>query len=91
MKGTQVSYTTAYLPFGKPWTPTGSEEYRFLDSKTTKLTGLIQFGARYYDPDIGRFITADPVLGSLSNPGSLNRWAYCLNDPVNRVDLNGAF
>ncbi len=91
MEGTALSFMTKYTPFGEPWLPTGTEEHRFLDSKTTKTTGLIQFGARYYDPTLGRFITDDPVLGSLLDPQSLNQWAYCMNDPVNRVDLNGAF
>ncbi|MCX5709331.1 MAG: RHS repeat-associated core domain-containing protein, partial [Candidatus Omnitrophica bacterium] len=38
--------------------------------------------ARYYDPKIGRFITADP-LGMVNGP---NLYTYCLNDPINWID-----
>ncbi len=46
-------------------------------------TGLKQVGHRYYDPDLGRFLSRDPIK---DGP---NWYAYCLNDPVNRVDPNG--
>ena len=82
-------FSSDYLPFGKPYNAQQTEDFKFLDARTTKSTGLVHFGARYYDPDLGRFTTADVVLGSLTKPSSLNRWAYCLNDPVNRVDLDG--
>ena len=51
--------------------------------------GLLHVGARYYDPLVGRFISADNYLGEIMNPQSLNRYAYCENDPVNYVDLAG--
>ncbi len=86
-----ICFQTDYLPFGKPYGTQYTEDFKFLDAKTTKVSGLIHFGARYYDPDIGRFISADSVVGALSSPVSMNRWAYCMNDPVNRVDLTGEF
>jgi uncharacterized protein RhaS with RHS repeats len=46
-------------------------------------------GARYYDPLVGRFISADTYLGDIGNPQSLNRYAYCEGDPVNHVDPTG--
>lgn len=49
-------------------------------------TGLIYFGARYYDPAIGRFITPDPVEGDIYDPRSLNRYAYGYNNPLRYVD-----
>jgi RHS repeat-associated protein len=45
--------------------------------------------ARYYDPAIGRFLSADPLVGAPSQPQTLNRYAYALNNPVNRVDPTG--
>lgn len=47
-------------------------------------TGIIQMGARSYVPAIGRFISADPILG-----GSANPYDYVNADPVNRLDLTG--
>ena len=43
---------------------------------------LYYMHARYYDPEIGRFIQKDPVTGSLANPITQNSYIYCANDPV---------
>ncbi|MGI8603705.1 MAG: RHS repeat-associated core domain-containing protein [Verrucomicrobiales bacterium] len=48
-------------------------------------TGLIYFGYRYYDPNTGRWLSRDP----LGEAGGFNLYAYCHNDPVNRVDPLG--
>jgi RHS repeat-associated protein len=42
-------------------------------------------GARYYDPDLGRFLSEDPIGIS----GGLNLYAYAGNDPVNKADPTG--
>jgi len=52
-------------------------------------TGLIYFGARYYDPDTARFITQDPYLGENTTPPSLHRYLYAYSNPTVYVDLNG--
>lgn len=44
---------------------------------------------RYYGPRLGRFMSPDPLAGSVGDPQSLNRYAYVLNDPVNMVDPLG--
>jgi RHS repeat-associated protein len=85
----RVAYSTDYLPFGTPWYPSGTEDFGFVDAKKGKISGLVHMGARYYDPEIGRFITPDPVLGSLRTPASFNRFVYCMNDPIDRVDRDG--
>ncbi len=56
-------------------------------------TGLYYVSSRYYDPEIGRFINADDAeyLGADGSLLSYNLFAYCLNNPVNRVDVNGNF
>ncbi|MBP3437012.1 MAG: RHS repeat-associated core domain-containing protein [Clostridia bacterium] len=54
--------------------------------------GLYFLKTRYYDPEIGRFMTIDDL--SYLDPESingLNLYAYCLNNPVNCVDPNGTF
>ena len=52
-------------------------------------TGLYYEGARYYDPTTGRFMTEDSVVGSTSDPMSLNRYAYARDNPMKIVDMNG--
>ena len=54
-------------------------------------TGFYYLQSRYYDPEIGRFINADDTdyLGADGSPLSYNLFAYCMNNPVNRFDVNG--
>ena len=55
-------------------------------------TGLYYLKTRYYDPEIGRFITIDDL--SYLDPDTingLNLYAYCGNNPVMNVDPNGKF
>jgi len=82
-------FSTSYEPFGKPFAPGGSEAYKYTGEKHDDPTGLVYLRARQYDPEIGRFVSADPVLGSLGMPQTLNRYAYVTNNPLNRVDPSG--
>jgi RHS repeat-associated protein len=50
---------------------------------------IINMNARLYDPVIGRFFSPDPVIQDFEATQSLNRYSYCQNNPVNRVDLDG--
>jgi RHS repeat-associated protein len=52
-------------------------------------TGLYYYGARYYDPQIGRFISPDTIVPDPANPQSLNRYSYCLNNPLKYTDPTG--
>gem|GEM_PF-6271524 len=54
-------------------------------------TGNYAFGSRIYAPGQGRWISMDAYQGNVSDPLSLNRYAYCSNDPVNFVDPSGYF
>jgi RHS repeat-associated protein len=49
-------------------------------------TGLTRFGARDYNPEIGRWLERDPIL---FNGGTFNLYEYCNNDPVNCIDPDG--
>ena len=51
--------------------------------------GLQKVGVRWYDPATGRFLQKDPWLGSLALPLTLNRYGYCVNEPVQMVDPTG--
>ncbi|MBI2683164.1 MAG: glycoside hydrolase family protein [Acidobacteriales bacterium] len=54
-------------------------------------TGLYHTWFREYDPRLGRFLQADPLGGDASDPQSLNRFAYVLNQPSGFVDPLGLF
>lgn len=54
----------------------------------SKESGFYYLQSRYYDPSIGRFINGDNQI-STSLEGSLNLFAYCGNNPVNRIDPTG--
>jgi RHS repeat-associated protein len=52
-------------------------------------TGLSYFGARYYDPVVGRFMGIDSVGFSEKNLHSFNRYSYGNNNPYRFVDADG--
>ncbi|MGB7128510.1 MAG: RHS repeat-associated core domain-containing protein [Candidatus Rhabdochlamydia sp.] len=62
---------------GNPW--------RYRGKRIDKEIGLIYFGYRYYDPEIGRWISPDP-LGTIDG---LNLYAYAHNNPMTYVDYFG--
>lgn len=51
--------------------------------------GIYYYRARYYDPDLGRFLSPDPLLGSPADPRTLNRYVYALNAPTRYRDPLG--
>ena len=56
-----------------------------------KVVGFIYNNSRYYDPEIGRFINADGYISTGQGIVGNNMFAYCGNNPVNRVDPIGQF
>ena len=53
--------------------------------------GLIHMNGRVYDPELGRFISADPFVQDASNAQSWNRYSYVLNNPLSMTDPTGFF
>jgi RHS repeat-associated protein len=51
--------------------------------------GLINMKGRVYDPKIGRFMTADPIVSSPYGSQAYNRYGYVLNNPLSLVDPTG--
>jgi RHS repeat-associated protein len=80
--------SVTYHPFGEPCTEEGSEDHLF-NMKERDATGLYNYGTRYYDAELGRFITRDIRTGRIEIPQSLNRFTYCYNNPVCYVDPDG--
>ncbi|MEI5639457.1 MULTISPECIES: IPT/TIG domain-containing protein [unclassified Pseudoalteromonas] len=88
-----------YTPFGKRFDAPGFTEqnqaittpfgYNGRDGVITDNNGLIYMRARYYSPELRRFVSKDPIRGEINDLGSLNRYAYVGGDPINLVDPSG--
>jgi RHS repeat-associated protein len=83
-----------HLPYGGErwrWPEDGTFpiDYRFTGQRFKQPLGIYTMGARWYDPYISRFLSPDPILPDSTNPQSLNRYMYCLGNPLGYVDLTG--
>ena len=67
-------------------TPTG---YRYTGQLAQAEIGLYYYGARWYDPNLGRFVQADTIVPGAGNPMAWDRYAYVLNNPIRLVDPSG--
>jgi RHS repeat-associated protein len=84
-----VTGTYAYDVFGPVRAHTGAATEWTYTGEQNDPTGLEYLRARYYDPAVGRFLSADPFAGLLIVPQSLNRYPYVLNNPALYVDPYG--
>jgi RHS repeat-associated protein len=78
-----------YRPNGERITAGGGGSLGFRGQRQDE-TGLLYMNVRYYDPQLGRFISADPAVPSASLVG-LNRYAYSGNDPVGNFENGNSF
>ena len=69
--------------------PTGELPLGFTGYMRDDISDTLFAQAREYMPEIGRFMGRDILKGRVEQPRSLNEYAYCHNDPVGFVDLNG--
>jgi len=88
-----VNQALTYYPFGETYTSTGSANiaYKYTGKEQDNGTGLYFYGARYYHPVLGRFITADTLVPNPRNPKEFNRYTYAANNPLTYTDPTGHF
>jgi len=86
-----VIESTEYMPFGSVRSHSGAStsDYKYTDQELDAENGLYNYNARLYDPFIGRFISPDTIVPDTYNPQSLNRYSYCLNNPIIYTDPSG--
>jgi RHS repeat-associated protein len=63
--------------------------FRYSGYRYDTETKLYYLQQRYYNPELGRFLTLDPQLGDKENPITQNGYSYADNNAVNLVDFNG--
>jgi RHS repeat-associated protein len=80
----EVRWISGTMPTDKTFTGQRSENQSAVGS-------LMDFGARFYSPILGRFISADTIVPQPGDPQSLNRFLYAGNSPLNRLDPSGHF
>ncbi len=83
-----ILQTIEYDAFGRVTKDSnpGFQPFGFAGGLYDPETGLVHFGAREYDPAIGRWTTRDPIL---YRGGQANLYAYVDSDPVNQIDPLG--
>jgi RHS repeat-associated protein len=84
--GKQV-WSAEYTPFGKQVSKEGEMDHvtKFTGKDLDEDTGLYYFNARWYDQEVGRFVSEDPG----KDPNSPNLYAYCWNNPLTVTDPTG--
>src|SRR5262249_16744062 len=80
-----------FWPFGQvSGSPAVQDSRMFAGKEHDGEGGFEHFGARYHQSPTGRFTTPDdPGYMDLTNPQSLNRYAYAYNNPFRYVDFTG--
>jgi RHS repeat-associated protein len=80
-----------YDPFGESIFEQGTHKdifhFRFSTKYLDDETGLYNFGRRFYDPWLGRWLSPDPI----GENGGLNTYCFVVNDPINNVDALGLY
>ena len=92
----KVKSNLAYDAFGKPLFSAYLSElkaryniFAYTGYQYDDTTGLMYAQARYYMPEVGRFISGEAYKGAITNPQSLNWYVYCGNNPIKYVDPSG--
>lgn len=85
--------TLTYFPYGGtrtdlPGTPV-NVPYKYTGQELDSSTGLYDYGARQYEPALGRFTSPDTIVPDPRDPQSLNRYSYAQNNPLRYIDPSG--
>jgi RHS repeat-associated protein len=79
-----------YYPYGEERYREGTlqTDYQFTSQRKEDF-GLYDYRARFYDPLLGRFVSADTIVPNFLDPQLLNRYCYARNNPVLYNDPDG--
>jgi RHS repeat-associated protein len=84
----EIAQRLDYDPFGRITADTnpGFQPFGFAGGLYDPQTGLVRFGARDYEPEVGRWTAMDPIL---FDGREANLFSYSFGDPVNLLDPTG--
>ena len=91
------SYDSHGKPRAADWQPgsgflaSGETRRGFTGHEHLDETGLIHMNGRVYDPELGRFLSADPFVPGAAFTQAYNRYAYAINNPLSYTDPSGFF
>ena len=82
-----ISAESQYYPYGETFSETGgtSTDYKYTGQEKDDEIDLYYYGARYYDTQLARFLSTDPLF----NPLKPSPYAYVHNNPIKMVDPDG--
>jgi RHS repeat-associated protein len=88
--GVQVQ-VNEYDPWGKVSRSVGNVDpnHRFTGQELDSEGNIHYYGGRYYNQDLGRFVSPDPFVQEPDNPQNLNRYSYVIDNPQNYIDPSG--
>jgi RHS repeat-associated protein len=80
-----------YDPWGKISRSEGAGDpnHRFTGQEFDSDADIHYYVGRYYDQNLGRFISSDPYVEDPDDPQNLNRYSYVINNPQNFIDPSG--
>jgi RHS repeat-associated protein len=87
----QVEARQVYYPYGTPRWSQGTlpTDYTFTGQRDEAGIGLMHYGARFYSPRLGRFVSADTIVPNPMSPQNFNRYSYASNNPLRYRDPTG--
>ena len=89
-EGGNIVSAQDYYPFGGIYravnTADANDKYKFTEKERDKETDYDYFGARYYDSDLSRWLSADPLADKYAGWSPYN---YGLNNPLRNIDPDG--
>jgi RHS repeat-associated protein len=79
------------MPWGKTRYTSGDPgtNHRYTGQSLEPDLGLYYYGARWYDPVLGRFVSLDTIIPDPKNPKAFDRYGYAYNNPIHFSDPTG--
>lgn len=78
-----------YESYGAQLTPAIADGPGYAGHVQDAATGLSYLQQRYYDPELGRFLSVDPITANANTGGNFNRYKYANNNPYKFTDPDG--